>query len=76
MRTNPWSRWEALEPQPTRMIGAILEHGADGTSLVEIIGGGQVRARGTGVAVGHLAFVRDGEIEGEAPELPLALIEV
>lgn len=76
MMTNPWTRWGALEPKPILMVGEVLELTEDGASLVEIIGGGVVRAAGTSVPVGHRAFVRGGEIEGEAPELALAQMEI
>ena len=33
-------------------------------------------ARGIGVAVGLKAYVRDGIIEGEAPNLPTSIIEI
>ena len=47
-----------------------------GTSTVTWPGGAQQTVRGTGVSVGSPAFVRNGVVEGAAPELDYLEIEV
>lgn len=48
---------------------------ADGVATVTLPGGGVLQARGN-AAAGQRVFVRDGLIEGPAPELPFVEIEV
>lgn len=43
---------------------------ADGTSTVTTQTGATLVVQGTGVAAGSAAFVRDGAMGGEAPDLP------
>lgn len=47
----------------------------DGVATVTLPGGGVLQARGNATA-GQRVFVRDGLIEGPAPELPFVEIEV
>ncbi len=54
----------------------MTNHNSDGTSLVQLPGGGIIRARGQGVAVGGKAFVQGGEIRGDAPDLTDVTVEV
>ncbi len=49
---------------------------ASGTSIITWPGGTQQTVRGTMVAIGSRAFVRDGAIEGAAPDLINEIIEV
>lgn len=49
---------------------------ATGSSTITWPGGDSQTARGTGVAIGSRAFVRNGVIEGAAPSLTAELIEV
>jgi len=44
-------------------------------AAVELPGGGRLQARGQ-ATVGQRVFVRDGVIEGAAPDLPVVLFEV
>lgn len=80
MSTNLFARLRALLPAPPVLVGTVVAHNADGTSSVEIPSGvasaplapglstgSTLRARGTQVAVGLRAYVRDGVVEGEAP---------
>ena len=77
-RLNPWSRFVALAGADPLLVGEVIAHRTDGseTSLVELPGGGMLVASGQTVAVGHMAFVRSGKIQGEAPALPGLEIEV
>lgn len=64
-----------LLPQPPLLVATVLAvHTSDST--VQFPGGGIQRVRGTGVAADLQVFVRNGVIEGEAPELPYVEIDV
>jgi hypothetical protein len=65
-----------LLPQPAVLIGEVLAVHSDNTSTVEFPDGSQQRMRGTSVAVGQAAFVRNGIVEGLAPAREAAVIEV
>lgn len=58
-----------LAPEAPLWVGTVLFHNPDGTSTIELPGGGILRVRGQGVAVGDNAFVQGGEVRGEAPAL-------
>ncbi len=73
---NPWSRFEALVPLAPTLVGTVSAHNADGTSAVTLPGGGQITAEGQTVAVGLQAYIKEGRVVGEAPSLPIELIEV
>ena len=77
-RRNPWSRYVALSGSDPLMVGEVLAHRDDGsdTSLIELPGGGHIVASGQSVAVGAMAFVRGGKVEGAAPALPGIEIEI
>ena len=47
----------------------------DGIAVIDLPGGGRLRARGE-ASVGARVFVRDGVIEGPAPELPIVTGEI
>lgn len=76
MAENIWRRFQDLLPEDPLLIGEVLAHNTDGTSTVELIGGGTLRVRGQSVAIGKNAFIRGGVIEGEAPDLPGQTIEI
>jgi hypothetical protein len=67
---------ELLPQAPLQVATVQFVHAATGESTVQWIGGNTQRVRGTTVAAGKRAFVRDGVIEGEAPMLTLETIEV
>lgn len=68
-----WRQFRGLLPQAPLIVAEVVSHDTDGTSLVELPGGQQFKARGQTVAVGDWAYIRDGEIRGEAPALTLGL---
>ena len=77
IKRNAWTRWKALNPEPALMVGEVISQDTDaGTSQVQILGGSLLRVQGVGVAVGLQAFVRAGQIEGDAPTLPTVEIEL
>ena len=71
-----WREFEALLPRRALTIAEVISPNSDGTSTVEYPGGAQVRVRGQGVGIGDFAFIRDGEIRGEAPPIIPDTLEV
>lgn len=69
MGSNVMTRFLALLPARPLIIVTVGTLNIDGTSTVTTSAGGVMRVMGTGVAVGKKAFVRDGEIIGDAPNL-------
>ena len=76
MSTNLFLRLAALSPAPATLIGDVLAVHDDNTSTVEFPDGSQQRVRGTSVAVGQPAFVRNGIVEGLAPARTATVIEI
>lgn len=67
---------ELLPDAPLQVATVAAISTTAGSSTVTWPGGAQQTVRGTSVAVGSLAFIRAGVIEGSAPALTLELIEV
>lgn len=74
MFSNPYSRFLALLPPKPLMVGEVIEVDG-GVAILELPGGGRLQARGQ-ATVGDRVFVRDGVIEGEAPNLTYISAEV
>jgi len=73
---NPWVQFRRLVGQEPLLVADVIAHNADGTSTVQTPEGHTLRVRGQSVSVGSKAFVRAGQIEGEAPALPAYTVEV
>ena len=59
---------------PPQQVGQVVA--VDGNIItLELPGGGQIKARGAGT-IGQHVFERGGQILGEAPALPIDIIEV
>lgn len=71
---NLLREFEALLPGSPLLVGNVLAV-ANGLATIELPDGGIVRARGA-ASVGQRVFVRDGAIEGLAPDLPYVDVEV
>lgn len=67
---------DLLPDAPLQVATVTAINTAQGTSAVTWPGGSTQTVRGTTVAVASKAFVRDGVIEGAAPDLTLEVIEV
>lgn len=65
-----------LLPGDPLTVAVVVSHNADGTSTVEFPNGSQLKVRGQGVAVGSYAFIKGGEIRGEAPAVTPVTLEV
>ncbi len=74
MLRNPYREFLELLPVRTLQVGTVLD--ATGSVVtVELPGGGRLQARGQ-ASVGDRVFVRDGLVEGAAPNLPYVSAEV
>lgn len=65
---NPYSVFLDLLPKRPRVVGVVDYMDGDIASIVLEGGGGRIQAIGKAVA-GDRVFVRDGAIEGAAPDL-------
>lgn len=70
MATNVFQRFKQLLPASPLLIVTVDTVNPDGTSTVMTAAGGSMRVFGDGVTAGNKAFVKDGRIEDEAPDLP------
>ena len=69
MATNPWARFRRLVPSAPMVIVTVASVATDGTSMVTTAAGGTLRVFGDAVAAGDKAYIRDGIIIGEAPNM-------
>lgn len=74
MQRNIYRVFLELLPARPLQVGTIVALEGN-VATVELPGGGLITARGTG-AVDDTVFVRDGAIEGEAPSLPVEVIDI
>lgn len=73
---NPWRRFQALANYQSRVVAEVVDVGSTGTSIVQLRDGSRLRVRGSGVAVGNKAYIVNGQIQGEAPNLPAYTVQV
>jgi len=73
---NLFARFKRLLPSDPLLAGEVISHNSGGTSTIELPSGGQVRARGQGVAVGSNAYISGGRVQGEAPSLTTYEVDV
>lgn len=73
---NPWNQFKGLLPTTAVMVAEVVSHNADGTSTVEFPNGSQLKVRGQSVAVSDFAFIKDGEVRGEAPAITPITLDV
>lgn len=71
---NLFKALKALLPEAPLQVGDVLAV-SDGTATIELPDGGAAQARGP-AGVGDRVFFRDGVIVGDAPNLPVELIEI
>lgn len=70
--SNLYKKFLALVPNPPLLVGTVI---AVEPVHVQLPDGAIIVARGD-AQVGQRVFVRDGAIEGEAPTLPVEVIEI
>lgn len=66
------SLWQALQrvlPSDVLLVGTVVATFADGSCSVQLPSGSSIKVQGESVAVGKKAFVRNGAIVSEAPDL-------
>ena len=66
--SNLYVQWRELFAHGPTQAGQVIAFDG-GVATVQLPGGGIVRARGQ-ASVGAHVFVRDGMVEGPAPDLP------
>ena len=71
---NVYRTFLDLLPARPLQVGTVLDVDGD-MATVQLPGGGLLSARGTGW-IGTKVFVRDGLIEGDAPDLPVEIIDI
>lgn len=71
---NYYAELKKILPDPPLQSGTVVAF-AGGVATVQLPGGGTIDARGE-AAVGDKVYVRNSVIEGEAPNLPLEVIDV
>jgi len=72
---NPYKRFKELLGSSSKQIATVLTTYSDGTSLVTVRGR-NFTARGTDVPVGRKAWIVNGDIISEAPDLPVYSVTV
>ena len=73
---NIFRRLQELTPQPAVLIADVVAINADQTSTVQFPDGSTLIVRGTTVAIGSPAFIRNGIVEGVAPSRTATVIEI
>lgn len=76
MSRNLWAQFKRLNPDAPLLVATVTAHNADGTSTVQFPDGGSTRVASQDVAINDKAFIREGRIEGEAPDLPVVNVQV
>lgn len=76
MGTNLWAKFKRMLPDNPLIIVTVATVNADGTSTVVTAGDGVMRVLGTSVVAGKKAYVREGIVVSEAPDLQYFEIEV
>lgn len=75
MSSNPWKNFRNLVPQDRPGVGEIVAVNGDGTSQVQLVGGGIITAIGSGT-VGQDVFLTGNRIDGNAPTVALVTVDV
>lgn len=71
---NPLQSLKQLLAGPPQQVGQVVA-GDGNLATIELPGGAQIKARGSAM-VGQHVFEQGGQILGEAPALPIDIIEV
>ena len=71
---NPLQSLKQLLAGPPQQVGEVVSVAGNIVTL-ELPGGGQIKARGA-ATIGQHVFEQGGQILGEAPALPIDIIEV
>lgn len=71
---NLYKAFQSLLPDVPLLVGSVIAVQSN-SYLIELPDGAQITARGT-ANLGQKVFVRNDVIEGEAPNLPVQIIEI
>jgi len=74
--TNLFTKFKSLLPKTSMEVVTVQAINTNGTSTVVTANGGTARVMGDTVPVGTKAFIKDGQIQGEAPTLTYYELEV
>lgn len=74
--TNPWRDFLELLPRTPLTVAQVVTVNGDGTSVVQFPNGSQLKVRGDSVAALDYAYIKDGEIRGQAPAVVPVVLEV
>jgi len=72
---NIWKQFQDLIPGNPLLIGEVAAVNIDGTCTITMPGGSTMRAIGSGT-VGKNVFIKDGTIQGDAPDLAYYELEI
>ncbi|MBX9868290.1 MAG: hypothetical protein K2X63_00690 [Burkholderiaceae bacterium] len=72
--SNLFKVFQSLLPDAPLLVGSIIAVQSNGY-IISLPGGAQISARGT-ASLGQKVFVRDNVIQGQAPDLPVTVIEI
>lgn len=73
---NLWNLFDSLLPKTSLIVAQVVLINGDGSSTVTDAAGNTFRVIGDTVAVGTKAFIQDGMIVGDAPNLSSYTVEV
>ncbi|WP_447940092.1 hypothetical protein [Pseudoxanthomonas mexicana] len=77
MQTDLWSQFGGLVAGAPRYLAHVFSHNADGTSNVQTLEGGTMRANGQlSQTPPYTAWIQDGRVVDAGPNLPLVALEV
>lgn len=74
--SNPWTQFSRLIAPGPKTIVTVAVVNTDGTSMVTLRSGDQIRVQGDSVSVGGKAIIQGGKIQGKAPDLMHYDVEV
>lgn len=74
--SNPWVQFQQLLDPGAKTLVTVKTVNQDGTSIVTLRSGSDVRVQGDSVAAGATAIIQQGQIRGRAPNLPVKTVSV
>lgn len=72
--SNLFKVFQSLLPDAPLLVGTVISVQSSGY-IILLPGGSQVKARGA-ASLGQKVFIKDNVIQGQAPDLPLTVIEI
>ncbi len=74
--TNPWKQFQEFMPRTAKAIGTVGSVKDDGSSIIALQNGSQIRVRGRSVPAGKKAMIMNGQIVRDVPDLPRFTVQV